>query len=146
LAHEISHVVARDHYQALVLARNLAQAGGAARDMMARLPAFRGLANLTIDHATDVFGCALDQNAELGADRAGLLLAVDSGYAPGGFANVLRSLASLPRDDAQAALLFKTHPVPAERLAALAGVAPARMAEKSRAPTFADRFRTQSKD
>lgn len=139
IGHEISHVVSRDHYNMLVIARNMDRAGEAAKKMMAKMPGFRGLANFTIDRSSSVFGCALDRNAEISADRMGMVLAADAGYAPQGLPKVLEVLSLVPRDDAQAALLFKTHPAPADRLAAVQEVSRS-LANKESHPDMKARF------
>jgi predicted Zn-dependent protease len=140
LGHEISHVVARDHYRMLTLVRSMKGATGLARDMMARLPAFKSLADLTLDHSVDVFTCALDREAELSADRMGTLLAADAGYEPLGLLRVLEVLAQTPKDDTTAALLFKTHPAPADRIRAVEPLEKGELASRASRPDMKVRF------
>jgi predicted Zn-dependent protease len=61
----------------------------------------------------------LDKNAEFEADRVGIVFAARAGYDPWGLPTTLQDLASLPAKDTRTSLLYKTHPHPADRLAAL---------------------------
>lgn len=141
LAHEISHVVARDHYKLLVLSRAMDAAGSASRKVMSKMPGFKRIAGATLEKSSEIFVRALDRGAEVDADRMALVLSMDAGYHPGGLVEVMKTLREVPHDDANAALLFKTHPSPEARLSELEPlVRQGRLASKSRAPRLAERF------
>ena len=58
----------------------------------------------------------LDKGAEFDADHHGVVLAVRAGYEPYGLASALRKIAARNPKEASLSLLFKTHPLPQERL------------------------------
>jgi beta-barrel assembly-enhancing protease len=140
LGHEIAHIVSRDHYKILKLSESIRAGGEAAKNVMSRVPGFKNLSALTLDHAVMVFAFALDKSAELAADQMGTMLAADSGYQPFGLTHVLDGLAKTKKDDSRVSLLLKTHPDPAERLKALEGLRQGRLASKEAAPALKDRF------
>lgn len=53
------------------------------------------------------------------ADAIGVVIAARAGYEPYGLVSVLQTLQTVPQFDASMALFLKTHPSPADRLAAL---------------------------
>ena len=72
-----------------------------------------------IGNGAEIMARGLDKNAEFEADRIGIVYAGRAGYDPWGLPGVLQDMASLPAKDSRTSLLYKTHPHPADRLAAL---------------------------
>ncbi|HMA12767.1 MAG TPA: M48 family metalloprotease, partial [Steroidobacteraceae bacterium] len=72
-----------------------------------------------IGNGAEIMARGLDKNAEFEADRVGMVFAARAGYEPWGLPEVLQDLAGLPAKDSRTSLLYKTHPLPADRLAAL---------------------------
>ncbi len=143
LAHEIAHVEKRHHLTALkkdarmrLLGRAssaaLSRAGTEARDME-RMTAVAGMAK-------GLYSRGLDKADEYEADRVGALLAARAGYDPYGLVQVLQTLDSVSPDSSQFALLFKTHPKPADRLAELDQGLGARFEALGERPALEERF------
>jgi predicted Zn-dependent protease len=57
----------------------------------------------------------LDKEDEYEADRMGVIIAARSGYSPYGLVGVLQTLSAEP-DTKAFALLYKTHPLPVDRI------------------------------
>lgn len=116
LGHEIAHVSQKHHLKVLKkssLIGALGQAAGSkARDSD---PAVQNL----IGNGAEIMARGLDKNAEFEADRVGIVYAARAGYDPWGLPGVLQDMAALPAKDSRTSLLYKTHPHPADRLAAL---------------------------
>jgi beta-barrel assembly-enhancing protease len=117
LAHEIVHVLRKHHLKAIqkgaqsalagdALGAALKDRGGAARDKLIAL-------------GTEVYSRGLDKSDELEADRLGVVIAARGGYDAYGLPTVLQALQAMNAEDSGLALMFKTHPAPGERLAAL---------------------------
>ena len=75
--------------------------------------------NNMIGTGAEVFARGLDKSAEYEADALGIVLAARAGYNPFGLVDVLHKLAARGAGDNSMALLFKTHPLPGDRLAQL---------------------------
>lgn len=111
LAHELSHVVRRHHYQVVQRQRLADQAA-------------KGLQAVTQDGDTaklaqasgQIYARGLDKSAEFESDRLGVEIMTRAGYDPAAAINVLEKLQRLQGNDPRAELLFATHPSPAERL------------------------------
>jgi predicted Zn-dependent protease len=122
LAHEIAHVEKFHHLNAMkkdARMRLLGRAGSAAMsrggtdaEVAQRLSQVAGMAK-------GLYTRGLDKADEYEADRVGAILAARAGYDPYGLAQVLQTLDAVSPESSQFALLFKTHPKPADRLAAL---------------------------
>ena len=117
LAHEIVHVLQKHHLKAIqkgaktalageALGAALKDRGGAARDKL-------------IAFGTEMYSRGLDKSDELEADRLGVVIAARGGYDAYGLPSVLQTLQAMNAEDSGVALMFKTHPAPAERLGAL---------------------------
>jgi len=111
LAHEMAHVIQRHHVRTLKknaasgLATSLASANSPS--MMTR-EAANGL--------RDIWNSGLDKDYEYEADLMGMVIATRAGYDPYGMVAVLQMLDTLRPDDDAVALMFKTHPLPSQRL------------------------------
>jgi predicted Zn-dependent protease len=117
LAHEIAHVVQRHHLNDIKknatkgLFLDLASLkGGGLTGEAARAVARVGL---------EGFVRGLSREDELEADKIGVIIAARSGYEPYGLVAVLQTLNAMPQNDAAMMFFLKTHPSPADRLAAL---------------------------
>lgn len=118
LSHEIVHVVKKHHLKAIqkgAMASLSADAAGAALTNVN--PEARGK---LIAFGTEMYSRGLDKGDELEADRLGVVIAARGGYDAYGLPAVLQTLQAMNAQDSALALMFKTHPAPAERLDALA--------------------------
>ncbi len=115
LAHEIAHVVHRDHLAALQQSlRNSALTGFG--DYIHGGGAMGSVVKTAIINAgKDMFTRGLNKNDEFEADRMGVVIAARSGYSPFGLVGVLQTL-SAARDERGFALMNRTHPLPVERI------------------------------
>lgn len=120
LAHEIAHVVQKHHLKALQNSLRSSALG----DMNSYFNSGGGLASqftkVLLDSGKEMFVRGLDKEDEYEADRMGVVIAARSGYSPYGLAGVLQTLAAAPQDKGFA-LMFKTHPLPTDRLERLDG-------------------------
>jgi predicted Zn-dependent protease len=111
LAHEISHVALRHHYQVVQRQRLADQAA-------------KGLQAVTQDGDTaklaqasgQIYARGLDKTAEFESDRLGVEIMTRAGYDPAAALSVLEKLQRFKGSDPRAELLFSTHPSPEERL------------------------------
>jgi predicted Zn-dependent protease len=117
LAHEIGHIVRRHHVT--VLQKSAALSAGA---QLAQRDNRSALINNMIGTGAEVFARGLDKSAEYEADAIGVVLAARAGYNPFGLVDVLHKLAARGAADGSLALLFKTHPLPGDRLAQLGDI------------------------
>lgn len=143
LAHEIAHVVERHHLEAIQKEARLNLAGMVAKEALAR----RGKDTETLEKiaqgAKVLYTRGLDKEDEFEADRMGVVLAARAGYDPYGLPAVLHTLDSLNPEDGSVALLFKTHPKPADRIAVLDAVMLDALDRYARQPRGEQRFITQ---
>jgi len=143
LAHEIAHVEKRHHLNALkkdARMRLLGRAGSAALERAGtESEATERLAQVA-GMAKSLYTRGLDKSDEYEADRVGAILAARAGYDPYGLAQVLQTLDSVNPEASQFALLFKTHPRPADRLAQLDKALGARFEKLGPRPSVEQRF------
>lgn len=114
LAHEIGHIVRRHHVT--VMQKSAALSAGA---QLAQRDNRSAILNNMIGTGAEVFARGLDKSAEYEADAIGVVLAARAGYNPFGLVDVLQKLAAMGTADGSLALLFKTHPLPGDRLTQL---------------------------
>jgi predicted Zn-dependent protease len=112
LGHEISHVVLQHHLKLL----KQGQAVNLIGNVLSQTQGQSMVGQVAIGKGAEVLTRGLDKGAEFEADRAGVVLATRAGYVPYGLPAVLRKIASRNPREASLALLFKTHPLPQERL------------------------------
>lgn len=136
LGHEIAHVTKKHHLKVLKQS-SLIGALGQAASRKAK-DSDQVVQNL-IGNGAEIMARGLDKSAEFEADRVGIVFAARAGYEPWGLPDVLQDLAGLPAKDARTGLLFKTHPHPADRLAALGEAVDGRL-DSVQGKTLADRF------
>jgi predicted Zn-dependent protease len=143
LGHEIVHVLKKHHLKAIqkgaqsALAGDAAQIalrdkGGAARDKL-------------IAFSTEMYARGLDKSDELEADRLGIVIAARAGYDAYGLPSVLQTLQAMNAQDSQLALMFKTHPAPAERLDTITAKMQPVLDQYAGQPQLAERFVRQLK-
>jgi predicted Zn-dependent protease len=117
LAHEISHVLRKHHLKAIQKNARAALAGDA---LSLALKDSRSQAReKLLSFGAELYSRGLDKSDELEADRLGVVIAARAGYDAYGLPAVLQTLQAMNPQDSGLALMFKTHPAPAERLAAL---------------------------
>jgi predicted Zn-dependent protease len=113
LAHEMAHVNERHYVRLLQQQRALALGQdfllGRVKSETAGKLAGTGL---------ELYARSLDKEAEFACDRLAVQQAAGAGYDPFAYVSVLDRMGASEQSD-QLALLFKTHPHPAERLDAL---------------------------
>lgn len=118
LGHEIAHVVERHHID-LLRKTSLIEGGRKALEKKLNDDKDEMLRRL-VGSGAELFARSLDKDAEFEADRMGVVLAARSGYSPYGLPAVLQKIGSVSKSDDRVQLLFKTHPLPEERLRVLA--------------------------
>ena len=139
LAHEIGHVLKRHHLQAI---QKNAQTG-IVTDLMsiAADNSRQGeLSQKAIGASTELYARGLDKDDEFEADRIGVVLAARAGYDPYGLPAVLQTLEAMNAQDSNLALMFKTHPAPAQRLQLLDGAMGGKLERYATQPQMTDRF------
>jgi predicted Zn-dependent protease len=139
LAHEISHVLRKHHLKAIQKSAQTALAGEALTQALARREGANPNREKLIALGSEVFTRGLDKSDELEADRLGVAIAARGGYDAYGLPSVLQTLQAMNPQDSGLALMFKTHPAPAERLDALANLQPLLDAYAAQ-PQLAERF------
>jgi predicted Zn-dependent protease len=123
LAHEIAHVLRKHHLKAIQKTAQLELANTV-------IGTFRRQDDRTNRHekllaaGSELFARGLDKDDELEADRLGVVIAARAGYGAYGLPAVLQTLQAMNPADSGLALMFKTHPAPAERLGALEKMQP----------------------
>ena len=115
LAHEVGHVIRKHHLKLLQQGR-LTDIGG---KLLAQRAGENENIKRLIGSGAEIFARSLDKNAEFEADRIAVVLAARSGYDPFGLPTVLQDIGHVAKDDNRVALLFKTHPLPDDRLTEL---------------------------
>ncbi len=115
LAHEIAHVVQRDHLAALQQSLRNSALGGFTEYVGGGGGLAGTFKTALINAGKDMFTRGLDKDDEFDADRIGVVIAARSGYSPYGLVGVLQTLSAAP-DDKGFALHNRTHPLPVERI------------------------------
>lgn len=116
LGHEIGHVI-RKHHLKLLQQSKLVDLGGKALAKQSGSDKVQQL----IGSGAEIVARSLDKDAEFEADRIGVVLATRAGYDAYGLPSVLQQIGHISSDQSSVALLFKTHPLPDDRLAKLDG-------------------------
>ena len=113
LAHEISHVTAYHHVEAIQDQAAFKLAGGIAQ---VASKDDDDLVEYAMNATQELYTKGLDKDDEYEADRMGVVLAARAGYDPFGLPACLHTMDAISAEDSRIALLFKTHPLPADRL------------------------------
>lgn len=141
LSHEIAHVLQKHHLKAIQ--KNASY--GAFAEVATMAAESRGgeksqiLANL-VQGTKELYARGLDKDDEYEADRMGIVIAARGGYDPFALPEVIHDLEKLNPKDPGAALLFETHPLPADRLKAIDQAAGDKLDTYGGQPTLAARF------
>lgn len=141
LAHEIAHVLQKHHLKAIQknasygafaeVATMAAESQGGEKSQI--------LANL-VQGTKELYARGLDKDDEYEADRMGIVIAARGGYDPFALPEVIEDLEKLNPKDPGAALLFETHPLPADRLKAIDQAAGDKLDAYGGQPTLGSRF------
>ena len=118
LAHEIVHVLRKHHLKAMQKTAQL-ELANTAITTFGRQDRNAATREKLLTAGSEIFARGLDKSDELEADRLGVVVAARGGYDPYGLPAVLQGLQAMNPEDSGLALMFKTHPAPAERLGAL---------------------------
>jgi predicted Zn-dependent protease len=115
LAHEITHVTAKHHLQAIA---KTARAGLLTQVIGSQLKGdLAGAVSAQfLSLGRDLYSRGLDQGDEFDADRSGVALAARAGFDPYGLVAVLQQLRSAAPDNPLFALSLSTHPPAQQRL------------------------------
>lgn len=111
IAHELGHVVQRDHYQ-VIRKQEMAKVG---KDIAMRQVRSQGIAaDFALDYVNS-FGAAvlmssLDQDAEFRADEAAGVYLARAGFDPLAYYSVLQKMSALGTRPARMTQLYRTHP------------------------------------
>lgn len=116
LGHEIAHVTQKHHLKVLKKSSLIGALGQAASS---KAKSSDQMVQNLIGNGAEIMARGLDKEAEFEADRVGIVFAARAGYDVWGLPSVLQDMAALPAKDNRTSLLYKTHPHPADRLAAL---------------------------
>ncbi len=115
LGHEIGHVI-RKHHLKILQQSKLVDAGG---KLFSRQVGGDDKVQQMIGSGAEIVARGLDKDAEFEADRIGVVLATRAGYDAYGLPSVLQQIGHIAKDEGSVALLFKTHPLPEDRLTKL---------------------------
>jgi len=138
LAHEIGHVLKKHHLKAIQKGAQ-AELAGEALSMAMRDSNSEARGKL-VRFGTEMYARGLDKSDEMEADRLGVVIAARGGYDSYGLPAVLQSLQAANPEDSALALMFKTHPSPAERLDALSERMQPTLDAYAGQPQVAERF------
>jgi beta-barrel assembly-enhancing protease len=136
LAHEVAHVAKKHHLEVL---KKSALIGALAQSLSKEVKGDQGVQNL-IGNGAEMMARGLDKEAEFEADRVGAVFAARAGYDPWGLPSVLQDMSALSAKDNRLALLYKTHPTAADRLARLGEAVGDRFDSLPPGKEFGDRF------
>ncbi len=117
LGHEVGHVI-RKHHLKLLQQSKLVDLGGKA---LSQQIGGNDKVQQLIGSGAEIVARSLDKDAEFEADRLGVVLATRAGYDAYGLPGVLQQIGHFAKDEGSVALLFKTHPLPDDRLSKLDG-------------------------
>ncbi len=139
LAHEISHVLRKHHLQEIKKGARTELLSDFASEAIKQKGGDPRLQKL-VSAGTEVYARGLDKNDEFEADRMGVVIAARGGYDPYGLPTVLQTLQSINPQDSGLALMFKTHPMLADRLNILDGLMGGTFDRFDGHPALANRF------
>jgi beta-barrel assembly-enhancing protease len=143
LAHEISHVLRKHHLKAIQKGAQTSLAGDALQQAVKDRSGVARDKLITL--GSELYTRGLDKSDEFEADRLGVVIAARGGYDSYGLPAVLQALQAMNAQDSSLALMFKTHPSPAERLDALSERMQPVLDAYASQPQVAERFTTQMK-
>ncbi|MBK9327438.1 MAG: M48 family metalloprotease [Hydrogenophilales bacterium] len=113
LGHEIGHVIRKHHLKLLQQSQGIAALGGfLGRKLKDESQVVQNL----IGNGAEIVARGLDKDAEYEADRIGMVLTARAGYDAYALPAVLAEIGHVAKSDKSVSLLFKTHPLPEDRL------------------------------
>lgn len=139
LAHEIVHVLKRHHLQAIQKGAKVGLLTDVA-DLATSSNKNSDSLNKAISAGTELYIRGLDKEDEFEADRMGVVIAARAGYDPYALPAVLQTLDSMNAQDSSLALMFKTHPAPAQRMQLLDEAMTGKMEAYANQPEVAERL------
>lgn len=137
LGHEIGHVVKKHQLKVIQKQQLLSKGASLLTEKFAK---DNKVANKAIGTGAEISARSLDKSAEYEADRLGISVATRAGYDAYGLVDVLQNLAQTSKNDGSVALLFKTHPMPEERLIALSDAVGSKLDNVKAGKTLENRF------
>lgn len=137
LGHEIGHVLRKHHLKLLQKSQGIAALGGL---LGRKLKNESEVVQNLIGNGAEVVARGLDKDAEYEADRIGLVLSARAGYDAYALPAVLAEIGHVAKTDQSVSLLFKTHPLPEDRLSKLAEAVSDKLDALPEGQSGADRF------
>jgi predicted Zn-dependent protease len=113
LSHEIGHVLRKHHLHAIQKSSAFSSAGDF---LNANTKGNAQVKSVVTGAIRDLYAKGLDKDDEFEADRIGVVIASRAGYDAFGLPSVLQTLQKQSAQDNNFSLMFKTHPLPADRL------------------------------
>jgi predicted Zn-dependent protease len=113
LGHEIAHVSNKHHLKLLKKSSVIGALGEAAGR---KVEGSDQIVQNLIGNGAEIVARGLDKNAEYEADRIGMVLTARAGYDVYALPAVLAEIGHVAKGDKSVSLLFKTHPLPEDRL------------------------------
>lgn len=141
--HEIGHVQQKHHLRLIQKSAQVALVGNVLQSVIAKETGKDSNAILqnVIGNGAEAVARSLDKDSEYEADRIGMVLTARAGYDPYALPMVLQEIGHASQlNKNRTSLLFKTHPLPDDRLDHLAESAGDKMDPYADGKTLADRF------
>lgn len=141
LAHEIAHVTQKHYLKAIKNSNTFGAISGlAAIAIQSKGDQKSQMLGNIVKGSKELYARGLDKSDEYEADRMGMVIAARAGYTPFGLPEVLHILEKENPGDPGVALLFKTHPVPEDRLKSLDQAAGDKLDAYGGNPTLENRY------
>ena len=137
LGHEIGHVIRKHHLKLLQKSQAVAALGSF---FGSKVKNESELVQNLIGNGAEIVARGLDKDAEFEADRIGLVLGARAGYDAYALPAVLAEIGHVSKTDKSVSLLFKTHPLPGDRLEQLSEAVGDRLDGVAEGQTGASRF------
>lgn len=137
LGHEIGHVIRKHHLKLLQKSQAIAALGSF---FGSKLKNENEVVQNLIGNGAEIVARGLDKDAEYEADRIGLVLSARAGYDAYALPAVLAEMGHVAKNDKRVSLLFKTHPLPEDRLGHLSEAVGERLDDLPEGQTGAARF------
>ena len=137
LAHEVAHVTLKHHLNLLKQSQLI---GVLAQTVSKEVKNGDQAVQNLIGNGAEMMARSLDKESEFEADRIGIVYAARAGYDAWGLPTVLQDMATINAKDDRLALLYKTHPAAADRLARLGDAVGDRFDNLAPGKDFPDRF------
>lgn len=113
LAHEIGHVLARHHLQAMTTQERFKLVA----DLALKATDTSGvISDALLGVTREMYAKGLEQDEEFAADRLGAVIAARAGYDPYGLSQMLRTIAGVSSDAQVTGFFLSTHPPTGQRI------------------------------